>query len=129
MSGIRQRGFTLLEVLVAFTIFALSFAAILQIYGQRLQNAKMSGDYSVALGNAESLLARVGIEEQLTVGDQHGVFENGMQWRRVITAYGAADATALPTVAPFRVDVTVSWGNTEPARRIRLSSLRLSTPQ
>ena len=37
-----QRGFTLMEVLVAFTIFAFSFGAILQVFSSGAHNARVS---------------------------------------------------------------------------------------
>lgn len=123
-----QSGFTLLEVVVAFTIFALSFAAILQIFSQRMQSAEISDEYGVALGYAESLLARAGVESDLVAGDQQGEFASGMHWERRVTAYGNSNVDA-GSVPLFCVDVSVKWGEAERERAVRLTTLRLSTPR
>jgi general secretion pathway protein I len=123
-----QAGFTLLEVLVAFTIFALSFAAILQVYSQRLQSVRVSDGYGIALGFAESMLARAGIENELAPGSQEGELDSGLHWRQSISRYGS-DRTGEPKGVPYLIDVEVTWNGNGGVRRVQLTTLRLSTSQ
>ena len=51
-----QSGFTLLEVLVALSILALSYGMILEIFGSSAQRAMLSSDYRRAMMIAESQL-------------------------------------------------------------------------
>lgn len=119
--GQRQRGFTLLEVLVAFVIFAMAFGAVLQIFSGSLRNASLADDYAIATGHAESLLARAGVESALSAGEQTGSFDNGMRWRLETRPHGPPS----DVLAPYRLDVTVSWDRDGESRSVSLTTLRL----
>ncbi len=122
----REAGFTLLEVLVAFTIFALSFTAILQLFTGSLRNGEVADRALVALGHAESLLARAGVEQPLAEGERRGELPGGMAWTESIARYSdpqMAGALAPAGMQPYSVTVTVTWGDN--ARDITLTTLRL----
>jgi general secretion pathway protein I len=57
-----QSGFSLLEVLVAFSLFAVSFSIILQIYSKGTSSARLSHEYATAVILAQSSMANIGIE-------------------------------------------------------------------
>ncbi|MEO3430513.1 type II secretion system protein [Pelagibius sp. CAU 1746] len=119
----REAGFTLMEVLVAFTIFALSFAAIMQIFSGGLRNATVADRALIALGHAESLLARAGTEQPLVEGVRSGGLPDGMTWRETVARYSDATTPAVPPAGlqPYSVTVTVSWDD----RDVTLTTLRL----
>lgn len=76
-----QRGFSLLEVLVAFTIMALSLGALYATLGGSLRSVARAGDVSRAALLAESLLA---FYRQVPEGgiDVSGASEDGaLTWR------------------------------------------------
>ena len=123
-----QRGFTLMEVLVAFTIFSVSFTAVLQILSTSTRNDQIAEQYGLAVSHAESLLARAGIETPLVEGETFGDLGAGMQWRQVVTPYqeeaGGWQAQDM-TVLPYHVEVTLTWGEGRRARSLSLTTLRL----
>ncbi len=123
-----QRGFTLMEVLVAFTIFAVSFTAVLQILSTSTRNDEIAKQYGLAVSHAESLLARAGIETPLVEGETFGALDTGMQWRQVVTLHREEAGAWLAeevTVLPYHVEVTISWGEGTRARSLSLATLRL----
>ena len=69
----KQRGFSLLEVLVAFTIFAISFAMLMQVYSKASNSARLSEEYATALLIARSSLDRAGagLIQQAGIEEQH----------------------------------------------------------
>lgn len=119
-----QRGFTLMEVLVAFTIFAFSFGAILQIFSTGSRNASVSRAYAIALGHAQSQLERLGIEEPLEPGQSSGVLDGGMAWRLEIAPY-EEQPTEDSLLRAFTVTAVVTWRDGGQEREVALSSLRL----
>ena len=124
-----QGGFTLLEVVVAFAIFAVSFAAMLQIFSGGLRNAEVADRALIALGHAESLLARAGIEESLTPGERSGALPDAMSWRETVARYSDAGTpvTPPPGLAPYSVTVTVTWQHGGKSRDVILTTLRLGS--
>ncbi len=121
----RQRGFTLIEVLVAFAVAALSLAALLQVFSTGLKNAATSKNYAQATMHAESMLAHIGVEEAISPGVRRGAFVDGYRWTVAVTPFDAAVATSLAQA--FDVVVTVAWGQEGGAgRSVSLRTLRLA---
>ena len=121
------RGLSLLEVLVAFSILALTLGVLLRIFGSGLRGAALAGAYSQAVLQAETLLSRSGIEASLEVGEQHGTLDNRYHWRRIIRPYRlpvTEEETELPLI-PYEVIVEVFWQETGKRRSVTLTSLRL----
>ena len=71
----RQRGFSLLELVAAFLVFALGFGALMQILSASLRNARLSAEYTQAALWAQSKLDSVGIGDKLKEGGSSGEFE------------------------------------------------------
>ncbi|MDJ0944592.1 MAG: type II secretion system protein [Kiloniellales bacterium] len=123
-----ERGFTLFEVLIAFTIFAFSFGAILQVFSSGARNAGVARAYAVALGHAQSQLERLGIEEPLETGQSSGVLDGGMAWRLEVAPY-EEQPSEDSLLRAFLVKATVTWRDGGQERAVTLSSLRLRGTQ
>jgi general secretion pathway protein I len=53
----RQAGFTILEVLAAFVVFAVTLAALMQVFSGGLRDAQLADEYARAVMLAQSRLA------------------------------------------------------------------------
>ena len=99
---VRQGGFTLLEILVAFTILAMSLGVLMQIFSRGVNGAILSDHYARASTLAESKLASVGVEEALKEGISNGKFDNDFTWTLDVRPYQDPNLEALPgSVAPI----------------------------
>ena len=58
----RSRGYTLVEVLVAFMIMALALTVLLRIFASGVRNVSVSSEYAQAVLIGESRLATAGID-------------------------------------------------------------------
>ena len=122
-------GFTLLEVLVAFVILALTLGVILRIFSGGLRNAALAGDYSHAMLLAESRLAELRV--QPLEGETRGEFDGKYRWRSMIRPWvdGTAASGSGPQLMPVRlmeIDVWVAWGEAGGrSREIGLTTLQL----
>ena len=123
-----NKGFSLLEILVAFSIMAMAMGILLRIFSGGVNTAAIASDYTQAIQIAESQLASVGIEEELETGEESGTIADRFRWQTVITPFdpGLDNFTVedLP-VEPFRVQVTVEWGEGKRTRSFSLNTLRL----
>ncbi len=127
-------GFSLLEVLVAFAILAVSLGAVYQAFGIGARNARASETYTTAVLLAESQLAAAGIETPLFPGAADGAFGR-YRWRQTVAPAGDETAPSSPGVAKavqlYEVTVTVTWGDEAggAARNVTLRTFRLGEPE
>lgn len=130
-----ENGFSLLEILVAFSIMALCLGVLLRIFGGAGHIASTADQYSRAIIVAESLLASLGIDTPLRPGHTQGEIGTGYHWTLDVTPYpveseGTAGQGSMG-FKPYRVELTVEWGEVEDPRAFNLVTLRLlpDTPQ
>jgi len=121
----KSRGFTLLEVLVAFTILAVALVALLRAFSSGLRGLDAAETASIAAQHARSKLAEIGSAIPLEPGAEEGAFDDGFQWRVVIEPQELGDATAVEVVPllPYAIDVTVTGPR---GGEVTLRSLRLA---
>lgn len=124
----RSQGFSLLEVLVAFTITALLLTVLFQTFASGLRAARLSETYTHAILLAQGKLAELSVEETLVEGAQEGNFDDTYRWQTQITPYLLADEPEdiqLP-VRPFTTTVEVYWNEGAQQRSIALTTLLLT---
>jgi len=83
----KQKGFTLLEVLIAFTMLAVIFATVMEIIAGSARNTvKASYNTKIAL-LAQSKLDELGLLEKLEEGSSSGDFDDKTWWTLEITPF------------------------------------------
>jgi len=129
-----SRGFSLLEVLVAFVILALILGVLMQIFSGGLRNASRVDEYQQAMLLGQSKLASIGIEMPLKVSESNGEFDAVYRWHVSIRPYlvtpaQTSDQTGLPVpilpVSLLEVEIQVLWGGSNQPRSASLKTLRL----
>jgi len=124
------QGFSLLEVLVAFVILAMSLAVLFRIFSSGLHNLTITEGYSQAVQLAQSRLETIGLSESLEPGVTQGEWGEGFIWQQDIAPYTPWEeekALSKPITA-YRVTVAVSWGERDKRHQVALSTVRLHTP-
>ncbi len=124
-----QTGFSLLEVLVAFSVLALSLGVLMQVYSTGMRGVTLSEEYTKAIMLAESKLASVGSEIALEEGEARGEEDETYRWRVSLVPFTSEDLPEnLGDVEPLQVDVEVAWSTGGHERRVALHSLRVRGP-
>ena len=103
----RCRGFTLLEVLVAFVILALSLGVIYQLFGQGTRAASQSARYTQATMIAQSLLAEAGVTHRLEASQRSG-FSGDYHWEVITQQYDDMLPPGYLVTTPLRTLIDVA---------------------
>lgn len=138
----RQRGFSLLELVAAFLVFALGFGALMQVLSGSLRNARLSAEYTQAALWAQSKLDTVGVGQKIEEGNTRGEFDKRYRWELDVSRYDPPEVTSptgvftpaqagvetAPAVDLFRVDLVVVWGGPLSERSAHFTTLRAANP-
>lgn len=113
-----SRGFTLIEVVVAFAVLTLCLGALYPVFASASRRAILAQDYAQAVAVAESRLAEAGVSESLA-GSVGAGNAGRFAWER--------------SVAPFvpgawRITVEVRWDHDGAQRSISLTTVRMGGP-
>ena len=122
-----SRGFTLIEVLVAFVIASLAVVAAMRVFSAGLDGSRLSNDYLTAAMIAEVKLAEVGISLPLAPSLREGLHEDRFTWRLAVARVEPAEDR--PPMEAFTLTVTVNWRDGSDTRSFTLSSLRSNAAQ
>ena len=128
-----QRGFTLVEIVVAFVLLSAVLMTGFEIFSQGLRRAGDLDDEARAIVIAQSKLATAGMQELFKEGAWQGQSEDGrFRWTLVIqrTDEGSAGPGQPVNNAYqlFRVDVRVEWTSVDSrTRSLELATLALGS--
>jgi len=123
-----ERGFSLLEVLVALSVLALSLGVLMQIFSSAMRGVTLAEHYSKATLIAQSRLAAVGTEYPAEPGSYSGD-EGGFRWIVNLSPSPVAvpaTGSATPLVELLDVRVGVVWAEGERERSVAVDSLRVA---
>ncbi|MEK6546358.1 MAG: type II secretion system protein [Nitrospinota bacterium] len=125
-----EKGFSLLEALVAITILGITLGTIMALFSGALRSVGSSEEYSQAL-----LLAKKGMEDAILMEDIHsgtdeGSFGNGYTWERTIMPLEISEEEEYTNEnIPFNlydVEIKVKWlsGKVEKVMSLKSTVLR-----
>jgi general secretion pathway protein I len=124
----RCRGFSLLEVLVAFAVLALTMGVLFQVFSTGLRTAMVAEEYGEATRMAQSLLTEYAATRPLQAGDHSGSFDGTpYRWQAEISPMSTGDIApgAAERFETYSVSVRVSWSGGAGERQVDLHTVRL----
>ena len=145
MPSPQQGGFTLVELVAAFVIFAIGFGVLLQILGTCLHTTAQSSDYTRVALWAQSLLDTQGVGDPLQEGSYTGKFDERYRWQlnvqkmppeeapqmQAAPVVDNADAqqvqvtqVAQSNIDLYHLELIVSWGGYYLTHNARFVTLR-----
>lgn len=124
-----ERGFSLLEMMVAMALLGLTLGALYQAASGATRNVRADERYAYAVEMGRSLLAEYSRVPEGGLNESD-VTPGGFRWR-VTTVPITLGRGGLETGILQQIDVTVSWADGLRDREIQLSSVveTLSIPE
>jgi len=119
-----DKGFTLLEILVALAIMSIALVVIFQLFSANMKGIVASGDYMHAAMIAESQMMQVLDDDNLAPASWSKVTDDGQTVDAVITDVESKRTENLP-VKLLKIDVTVHWTKGFRERTITLETMKL----
>lgn len=136
----RVRGFTLLEVMLAFVLLAAAMGLLIAMLSNGLRQVQQAQNATEATLYAQSLLDTLGVLEPIEAGQREGDFDDGRYHYqleiaettdpapRTITPVAMEPAKEANPPKLYRIALTVTWGGNLPAQRLSFVTLRLRVP-
>ncbi len=126
-----SRGFTLLEVMLAFVVFALSFATVLEIMAGSMRSVRRASDDTEVALYAQSIIDLVGTEIPLEEGEFSGIGLDRYQWQLGISLYAFSDEEVrtqeladMSGIELYRIDLDIDWLSGRRQRHLHFSPIR-----
>jgi len=129
MQARAQRGFTMLEVLVAFLLAAMLLAVILSGFSTGLSGLSRTAKTAQAALIAQSRLAELGIVEPLEEGEYSGISEDSQvpyRWQVRVQPFDWGYAAELRErgLEMYKIEVDVFWPAALGEQQYQLATLR-----
>ncbi|MGR9036606.1 MAG: type IV pilus modification PilV family protein [Gammaproteobacteria bacterium] len=130
----QQGGFSLLEILVAFSILAVSLGVLNNIFSTGMRTAVISDEYTSAVQIANALMAKTGVETLMQPGQTTGIENDKYRWEVSVSPFELTmddiDTRIIPAEL-YMVTVKVNWSGDnlrvgDNGRLIELSALKLT---
>lgn len=94
-----MRGFSLIEMVAAFLVFAIGVGVLMKILATSMHSARQSSGYTMAALWAESKLDTVGVGEHIEAGSSNGRFDDNYSWDLEIRQVDPASVEPPPQQA------------------------------
>lgn len=122
----RQAGFTLLEMIGAIAILAISFAVLLQALGTSVNLTQKAGRRTEAALVAQSVLDSAFVLSAPESGMRQGRSKDGFDWQLQTRLWPGAAASQTSDLRLYQLQLTVNWGPRGRRRHAHFSTLRVA---
>lgn len=117
--------------MLAFVVFALSFATVLEIMAGSMRSVRRASDDTQVALFAQSVIDLVGTEIPLQEGEFSGTGLDRYEWRLAIYLYAASaedlrsqELAEMSGVELYKIDLDIDWSVGRRQRDLHFSTIR-----
>lgn len=124
------RGFSLLEVIAAIMLLAITFAALMEVAGGSIRLSQNAAEHSQAALWARTLLDTRFALDPIQPGVSSGHFDDHYRWHLQVMPWqapGVTPAANANAMQMYRLDLDVSWGSAPFEHTAHFSTLRIGS--
>ncbi len=127
MGMIKNRGFTLIEVIVALAILGIGLTVIIELFSGGLRLGRTSEEYTKAVNYARMKMEEIISKQKIEEGSEEGEFDNTFRWQVGIKKMDILPTEKNPDFKPpvelFEVKVNVLWKSGSKGAKDRSASI------
>jgi general secretion pathway protein I len=128
----RNRGFTLIEVVVALAILGVSLTVIIELFSGGLRLARTSEEYTKAMSYAQMKMEEIATQQDIEEGIKEGEFDNTFRWKvgvKKVDILPVEKALEFkPPVELFQIRVNILWKSGSKERSASIESFKTVKP-
>ncbi len=119
-------GFTLIEILVAISILAISLVVILQLFSGGLKSSRLSDEYTRGIFHAREKMGEILLSKDLSEGETEGEFADSFRWKCLVEPIesGEEDEEKLP-FNMFNIKIDIAWDVGGKEKRFQVSTIKI----
>ena len=120
-----EKGFTLLEIMVALSLIGIVLVVVLQLFSANLRSLSSSESYVNAAAHAEAIIRNILEDEEFPNTTLSGTTEDGYRYEATIAKEYEERVQAL-NVDLYQVKVIIHWSDGLRERSLSLQTLKLT---
>jgi general secretion pathway protein I len=122
-----QKGFTLIEILVAMSVLSISLVVVFQVFSGGLKSSKLSERYTRAIFYAREKMEEILLSDELTEAVTEGEFEDSFKWKAEVALVEPIeeDEPKLPFDI-FNIKVDVWWEDMDRGKHFEISTTKIA---
>ena len=124
-----NKGFTLIETLVAISILSISLVVILQLFSGGLKSSRLSDEYTRGIFHAMEKMEEILLADEITDGVFEGEFEDGFRWTAEIIHLESEEPEEEKikgTFDTFRIKVDIGWKMGSNEKHYEISTIKVT---
>jgi len=123
---VSNRGFTLIEILVAISILSISLVVILQLFSGGLKSSRLSDRYTKGIFHAKEKMEEILLSTEFSEEEAEGEFGDSYRWRsEIVRIEQAEDEEAKLPFNTFNIKVDVMWYEGDKVKHFAISTMKV----
>jgi len=123
---VSNRGFTLIEILVAISILSISLVVIFQLFSGGLKSSRLSDQYTRGIFHAKEKMEEILLSTEFSEEGAEGEFDDSFRWKSAIVRIEQAEEeeSRLP-FNTFNITVDVMWDEGDKEKHFAISTMKV----